>query len=481
MDSLAHTQALLLYHIIRLFDGNISARASGERTIPILETSAIGLLAHVIFDTEGNCSDRFSECCLATLSDLWKDWIFQESARRTLLFTFFFLQAYRVLTGSQNLYQCDGRLGLCHSWMVSEHLWQAETALDFRNAWRQRNHFLIIDGQFTVMLSEAKAGDVDLFGKMLLSAAVGIPELEAWFASRGVSLSPTLKAVTRPASAISRAPLLADHAAAEPSQSILILFRLLFPSTQTKKKSTNDKSTGHNLAILPTTLAVRTRRHAAKLTSSSQQRLQAMLTTARQIRSVNEHPSPCASTTNGSFLNAVSPATESPAIPFLETPEYLEETVFLDHGPNDSTTQSDLDHALLSMANAQEQFLPHPWLDDICNNEYYLVGVFVDFITSSRRPQRSWVFELPNIMATTTSPSVKFSIRAAALVYYAVASNNNVTAVDALHWYLAALESYHMSLHDSCHKRLWDKKARGNNPNALLSSSSADENARRHS
>ncbi|PKK43328.1 hypothetical protein CI102_11452 [Trichoderma harzianum] len=188
MDSLAHTQALLLYQIIRLFDGNISARASGERTIPILETSAIGLLAHVIFDTEGNCSDRFSECCLATLSDLWKDWIFQESARRTLLFTFFFLQAYRVLTGSQNLYQCDGRLGLCHSWMVSEHLWQAETALDFRNAWRQRNHFLIIDGQFTAMLSEAKAGDVDLFGKMLLSAAVGIPELEAWFASRGGSL-----------------------------------------------------------------------------------------------------------------------------------------------------------------------------------------------------------------------------------------------------------------------------------------------------
>lgn len=188
IDSLAHTQALLLYQIIRLFDGDISARASGERIIPVLETSAIGLLAHVIFDTEANCSDHFSECCLATISDLWKDWIFQESARRTLLFTFFFLQAYRVLTGSQNLYRCDGRLGLCHSWTVSEHLWQAGTALEFRDAWRQKNHFLIIDGQFNVVLSEAKAGDVDLFGKMLLSAAVGIPELEAWFASRGGSL-----------------------------------------------------------------------------------------------------------------------------------------------------------------------------------------------------------------------------------------------------------------------------------------------------
>lgn len=188
IDSLAHTQALLLYQIIHLFDGDISARASGERIIPFLETSAIGLLAHVIFDTEANCSDPFSDCCLTTLSDLWKDWIFQESARRTLLFAFFFLQAYRVLTGSQSLNQCDGRLGLCHFWTVSEHLWQAESALDFRDAWQQENHFLVVDGQVAVVLREAKAGDVDVFGKMLISAAVGIPELEAWFASRGGSL-----------------------------------------------------------------------------------------------------------------------------------------------------------------------------------------------------------------------------------------------------------------------------------------------------
>ncbi|UKZ67457.1 uncharacterized protein TrAtP1_008616 [Trichoderma atroviride] len=188
IDSLARTQALLLYEIIHLFDGDISARALGERIIPFLETSTIGLLAHVTFDTEANYSDPFSECSLATLSDLWKDWTFQESARRTLLFAFFFMQAYRVLTGTQNLKQCDGRLGLCHFWTVSEHLWQAETALEFRDAWQQENHFLVIDGQVAVVLSEAKAGDVDVFGKMLISAAVGIPELEAWFASRGGSL-----------------------------------------------------------------------------------------------------------------------------------------------------------------------------------------------------------------------------------------------------------------------------------------------------
>ncbi|KAL7780943.1 hypothetical protein V8C43DRAFT_311524 [Trichoderma afarasin] len=194
------------------------------------------------------------------------------------------------------------------------------------------------------------------------------------------------------------------------------------------------------------------------------------------IRSVSERPSPCPSTINGSSLAAVSPADESPGIPFLETPEYLEETLLLDTDSNDFTTQSGLDQALLDMANAQEQLLFHPWLADIGNNEYHLVGIFVDLITSSRRPQRSWVFELPNIMATTTSPSVKFSIRAAALIYYAVSNSDNATAADALHWYLAALESYRMSLHDSGHKLPWDTKALGNSPNASSSSPSIDEN-----
>jgi hypothetical protein len=182
------------------------------------------------------------------------------------------------------------------------------------------------------------------------------------------------------------------------------------------------------------------------------------------VQSVSERPSPCPSTTNGSSLAAVSPADEFPAI------EYLEETVFLDSDPNDFTTQPDLDQALLNMANAQGQLLFHPLLADICNNEYHLVGIFVDLITSSRRPQRSWVFELPNIMATTTSPSVKFSIRAAALIYYAVSNSDNATAMDALHWYLAALESYRMSIHDSDHKRSWDTKALGNSPTASPSS-----------
>ncbi|KAL7916908.1 hypothetical protein GGI35DRAFT_466397 [Trichoderma velutinum] len=193
------------------------------------------------------------------------------------------------------------------------------------------------------------------------------------------------------------------------------------------------------------------------------------------VQPVDERPSPSPSSINGSSLSVVPAAVESPAVQLLETPEYLEETILLDHDSSDFITQPDLDHALLNMANAQRQFLSHSWLDVICNNEYYLVGIFVDFITSSRRPQRSWVFELPNIMVTTTSPSVKFSIRAAALIYYAVSNRDNSTAVDALHWYLAALESYRMSLHGSCYKHLLDTEPLESSPNASPSTSSSNE------
>ncbi|EHK21942.1 uncharacterized protein TRIVIDRAFT_222594 [Trichoderma virens Gv29-8] len=193
------------------------------------------------------------------------------------------------------------------------------------------------------------------------------------------------------------------------------------------------------------------------------------------VRPVEERPSPSPPTGKGSSLTTVTSGVESPAIQFPEMPEYLEETVFLDDGPNDFLTQLDLDHPLLGMANEQGQFLSNPWLDVVCNNEYYLVGIFVDFITSPRRRQRSWVFELPNIMASTTLPSVKFSIRAAALIYYAVSNRDNATAVDALHWYLAALESYRMSLHGSSHKPLWDAKVLGNSPNASSSPPSLDQ------
>src|SRR6478752_6041213 len=53
LDCLAHTQALILYQIIRLYDGDIGARTSAERIIPAIEASAMSLFSYAQFDIEG--------------------------------------------------------------------------------------------------------------------------------------------------------------------------------------------------------------------------------------------------------------------------------------------------------------------------------------------------------------------------------------------------------------------------------------------
>ena len=96
-------------------------------------------------------------------------------------------------------------------------------------------------------------------------------------------------------------------------------------------------------------------------------------------------------------------------------------------------------------------FPPSALLETGPDNEYYFVSRFVDLITSSRhgynplRP-RSWVFDLPNLLSTTDVPSVKYSIRAAALMYVAVAHRDRRAEADAVRWYLTSLESYRATL-----------------------------------
>ncbi|EFY89130.1 hypothetical protein J3458_019710 [Metarhizium acridum] len=169
--NLAHTHSLVLYQAIRLFDGDIQARASAERIIPEVEESAMRLLAHVRFDLEFPAGE-LPLYPLAPTKNFWADWILQESARRTVLFCFFFLQAYRLVAGQKGL-ECDGRLGLCLSWTLSAHLWNAGTPVQFARAWRDKRHFVVTDAQFGEVLSEAEAGDVDRFGRMWISSLLG--------------------------------------------------------------------------------------------------------------------------------------------------------------------------------------------------------------------------------------------------------------------------------------------------------------------
>ncbi|KAE8354849.1 hypothetical protein BDV28DRAFT_146662 [Aspergillus coremiiformis] len=151
--------------------------------IPELETSALTLLACIYFPDPITQPPILPTSASAVI-DFWTSWIFQESARRTVLFAFYLAQLYRLVQGEKNLV-CDGKLGLVHSWYLSAHLWGAQDPDEFALVWNERDHFLVKDANFGRVLDEAGAGDVDVFGRMLLVSYLGREQASAWFLARG--------------------------------------------------------------------------------------------------------------------------------------------------------------------------------------------------------------------------------------------------------------------------------------------------------
>lgn len=197
LHALARLQALLLYQIIRFFDGDTLARTSADATFNELQSSAHALAGHIIWDlpaTQESTSPSSSgfpasQFSLQDPRSFWKDWILQESARRTYLIACFFISVWRLLTGRQAV-TCHGDpILLGQSWTLSAHLWQAKDCIDFALAWRQRKHYVVRRRAIFSTLADAVGDDIDEFGRMLLTVSMGIEDAKLWLAAKGATLS----------------------------------------------------------------------------------------------------------------------------------------------------------------------------------------------------------------------------------------------------------------------------------------------------
>ncbi|OHW95914.1 C6 zinc finger domain-containing protein [Colletotrichum incanum] len=187
LNILARLQAALLYQIIRLFDGDISMRASAQQTLPALESTMLSLRPFVRWEhgqPEIGPAEDHSTC---PTKETWHEWIFQESARRSIFFTCFLLVAYKLLVGKIPN-GCVENHNICHSWTLSANLWKAPDVVDFAVAWREKRHFVVTKGSFNDVLRDAAADDIDVFGRMLIVGSMGIDEARLWFHNKGGSL-----------------------------------------------------------------------------------------------------------------------------------------------------------------------------------------------------------------------------------------------------------------------------------------------------
>ncbi|KAI3321266.1 hypothetical protein HD806DRAFT_503591 [Xylariaceae sp. AK1471] len=171
IEKLARAQALFLYQIIRLFDGDIALRAQGERDMPLFKTW-LGELCN-IRDNLGDLA-RLEDALVQEQPPVeWEQWIFAESLRRTVHMAYSVVGLYELMKEPGNT-EAVNAWAYIHRWTLSRSLWEASSSSEFQRAWRENPHFVIANYSFDKFLESGKGEDVDDFAEILLTVYLGI-------------------------------------------------------------------------------------------------------------------------------------------------------------------------------------------------------------------------------------------------------------------------------------------------------------------
>ncbi|GIJ83134.1 hypothetical protein Asppvi_001653 [Aspergillus pseudoviridinutans] len=170
-EKLANTQALWMYQVLRVFDGDIGLRAQAERDMTILEAWLLDL---------EQCTDNLAEMCLLEEAEVrqrapksWESWTVNESLRRTILMGYSFIAFYALLkwSGSKNTDMPDpGHFVRVHRWTASGSLWRADSSPAFFLAWHRQRQTFVQNFFIEDFAKVAKPVDVDPLSWIMLAA-----------------------------------------------------------------------------------------------------------------------------------------------------------------------------------------------------------------------------------------------------------------------------------------------------------------------
>ncbi|KAF5694763.1 hypothetical protein FDENT_891 [Fusarium denticulatum] len=193
METLAYAQALFIYQILRLLDNDARTFAIYEATMPHLEEASNALIPHIAVDEAASQSSDLIPLFPASAAQaFWTNWIFQESAKRTLGMINFFMLTYYFMKGeSGNRCGQNKSIAVNRSVTMSAHLWNAQDAVDFALAWQNNKHFVInvsAPNFLETIVQDAHKDDIDAFGKICLTSLMGLTEAKGWLAMKGITL-----------------------------------------------------------------------------------------------------------------------------------------------------------------------------------------------------------------------------------------------------------------------------------------------------
>lgn len=201
MEQLAALQALLVYQISRLFDGDIRQRALAETVEPVQAAWTAALQARVgadifqgaelrpvpplttsdiVFNSLASSSTGPAAFTMSDdLASGWQRWLFSESVRRTIITSFMVRGIYAM---AKQGYCRLGPVVTDMSFTSNSRLWVAKTPERWRRAVSETDPGWINRMNFSEMLSRADANDVDEFGVMMAVTYRGKEAVEDWMA-----------------------------------------------------------------------------------------------------------------------------------------------------------------------------------------------------------------------------------------------------------------------------------------------------------
>jgi hypothetical protein len=205
MEQLAALQALLVYQMIRLFDGDIRQRAMAETVEPVqaawtavLQARLGGEIfqgadlqqaasAHPLNFSTASSAGQFPSGVgghggnAVAVSDgaatAWQRWLFNETARRTIITSFMIRGIYAM---AKQGYCRLGPVVTDMSFTSGSRPWAAKTPGRWQRAVRETDPGWINRMDFMEMLGRADPGNVDEFGVMMAVTYRGKDVIEDW-------------------------------------------------------------------------------------------------------------------------------------------------------------------------------------------------------------------------------------------------------------------------------------------------------------
>jgi hypothetical protein len=180
VDYLAHVQALLVYQIIRLFDGDIRQRYAAESLIPVLSDWGLQMLNNARLSSEYISIAHTGTNYIATEcfgEPVWSAWILAESIRRTWMMVVLTQCVYRFL--QQGLTACPGVV----MFTARAGLWDAPSALLWSEACRGRDMLFMSGTDVDRLLSDTCPDEVDGFVHFALPAMCRPEKIARWSAA----------------------------------------------------------------------------------------------------------------------------------------------------------------------------------------------------------------------------------------------------------------------------------------------------------